>query len=180
MLFSNFRFVGFAIVAVALAFAATDAKSTSMKDGIELVQNWKPAQTDGSEKVHMITFVGDGKKYQIKGEKYANGKTSNAHCDATSVKRRLVLKNSCSVSSKEHDQIFTVSCTSNKKKNFARVLFKSTGEIEVNTHGKIWAGFTSDEEGQKLRSTELSMQALIAKGDDVGVIFSCISNKRGK
>lgn len=92
MLLSNFNFISLAVIAVALTLPATDAKNAKAKDGIELVQNWKPAQTDGSDKVHMITFVGVGKKYQIKGEEYAKDKISNAHCDAESVKRKLILK----------------------------------------------------------------------------------------
>lgn len=177
MLFSNSKLIGFtAFVALALAISpATNAKSATIQDGIDLVEGWQPAQ---GETIHTITLVGDGRKYHIKAEKYAKNKLSNATCNATVVKGKKIAKTPCSTDVKEHDQIFTVSCTNDEKSNFARFIVNVSGEIEINTHGKIWAGFTSDAKDQKLRQSEQSMDALKASGNNVGVIINCVNDER--
>lgn len=176
MIFSNVKLISFAAIAITLAIIpSTIAKNATIRDGIDLIEGWQPAQGQG---VHGITLVGDGRKYHIKAEKYAKNKKSDGICNATVVKGKKVAKSPCSTNAKEHDQFFTVGCTPKEKDNFARFLIKVSGEIEINTHGNIWAGFTTDEKNQKLRQTEKSMKALTASGDNVGVIISCISDAR--
>lgn len=173
MRFSTFQFVGLIAIALALAIP-TDAKESKSNESLNPGEGMQTGSGDKSSNGHRITLVGDGKLYKIKGEKYAKGKKSEANCDGKSKTNKV-----CTVSTQSHDQIFTIGCSSNQKTNFGRVSFSRSGDVEVSTKGHIWAGFSNDEPGTKLRSSEKSMKALKTKGDDVGVLFNCKDDSRG-
>lgn len=146
------------------------------KDGIKLIKGWQPEPVGGKNKTHYITTLGNAENYQIKADQYEKGKLSNAICNSTiSSDGKTIASNLCSTCAKDHDQIFTVICTSNSAINpFAIIQFGQNDEIKVWTIGDIWISFQTLLEVTILLQSALPNKPLHSRGDDVSVIVSCI------
>lgn len=170
------RHLSGSIIAFVLFCSTVLAEYTpiSRRGGIHLVSELVPPPSGGQEKFHTIEFPGPISNYAITSDVYAKRLHSSATCGKVMSDEKYL----CVTSTRQHDQIFSISCLQpSNEQSYADIEFLRSGDVMVSGNGTIYAGFTNDQ-SNVLKMLQGPDKPIDANGDDVGVIINCVDNQR--